>query len=41
VDDPEAFYGALPKLALDVGVRITQISSVDEDLESVFRYLVA
>jgi ABC-2 type transport system ATP-binding protein len=41
VNDPEAFYSTLPKLALEAGVRITHISSVDEDLESVFRYLVA
>ena len=41
VNDPETFYSALPKLAVETGVRITQISGVDEDLESVFRYLVA
>jgi ABC-2 type transport system ATP-binding protein len=41
VNDPEAFYSRLPKLAVEADVRITHISGVDEDLESVFRYLVA
>ena len=41
VSDPATFYEQLPKLAVALGVRITQISGMDEDLESVFRYLVA
>jgi ABC-2 type transport system ATP-binding protein len=35
---PDEFYGALPEVALEVG--ITEMYSPDEDLESVFRYLV-
>jgi ABC-2 type transport system ATP-binding protein len=41
VQEPDRFYAELPKVALDAGVRLTRIASVDEDLESVFRYLVA
>jgi len=40
VGEPEPFYLELPKLALEAGVRITKLVSLDEDLESVFRYLV-
>jgi ABC-2 type transport system ATP-binding protein len=36
---PDEFYGALPEAALEAGV--TEMYSPDEDLESVFRYLVA
>ncbi|MGD8897334.1 MAG: ABC transporter ATP-binding protein [Acidobacteriota bacterium] len=35
---PDEFYGALPDAALDAGV--TEMYSPDDDLESVFRYLV-
>ncbi|MCG6925717.1 MAG: ABC transporter ATP-binding protein [Acidobacteria bacterium] len=35
---PDEFYGALPEAALEAGV--TEMYSPDEDLESVFRYLV-
>jgi ABC-2 type transport system ATP-binding protein len=35
---PDEFYGALPEAALEAGV--TELYSPDEDLESVFRYLV-
>jgi ABC-2 type transport system ATP-binding protein len=35
---PDEFYGALPEVALEAGV--TEMYSPDEDLESVFRYLV-
>jgi ABC-2 type transport system ATP-binding protein len=35
---PDEFYGALPPVALEAGV--TEMFSPDEDLESVFRYLV-
>ncbi len=41
VREPDRFYMELPRIALDAGVRVTKIASVDEDLESVFRYLVA
>ncbi len=36
---PDEFYGALPEVAIEAGV--TEMYSPDEDLESVFRYLVA
>ena len=35
---PDDFYGALPEAALEAGV--TEMYSPDEDLESVFHYLV-
>lgn len=40
VSEPDVFYGQLPKVALEAGVKLTQLVSLDEDLESVFRYLV-
>ncbi|OGF53019.1 MAG: hypothetical protein A2Z21_08650 [Candidatus Fraserbacteria bacterium RBG_16_55_9] len=40
VTKPEVFYSHLPQVALDAGVRLTRLVSLDEDLESVFRYLV-
>jgi len=36
---PDEFYGALHDAALEAGV--VEMYSPDEDLESVFRYLVA
>jgi ABC-2 type transport system ATP-binding protein len=36
---PDEFYGALPDAALEAGV--VEVYSPDENLESVFRYLVA
>jgi hypothetical protein len=36
---PDEFYGGLPGLAVEAGVM--EMFSPDEDLESVFRYLVA
>jgi len=36
---PDEFYGALPEPAIEAGV--TEMYSPDEDLESVFKYLVA
>jgi ABC-2 type transport system ATP-binding protein len=36
---PDEFYGALPDAALEAGV--SEMYSPDDDLESVFRYLVA
>ena len=40
VSEPEVFYGQLPQVALDAGVRLTRLVGLDEDLESLFRYLV-
>ena len=40
IADPSTFYRELPRAALDAEVRLTEITSLDEDLESVFRYLV-
>jgi len=40
VDEPDIFYSQLPQAVLDAGVRLTRVVSLDEDLESVFRYLV-
>ena len=40
VTEPERFYQELPRLAVEAGVRLTAIRGLDEDLESVFRYLV-
>jgi hypothetical protein len=37
--EPDSFYRALPDLALKTGV--SEMFSPDEDLESVFRYLVS
>jgi ABC-2 type transport system ATP-binding protein len=36
---PDAFYSKLPKIALDVGAELREISSPDDNLEAVFRYL--
>ncbi|HEX2849616.1 MAG TPA: ABC transporter ATP-binding protein [Acidimicrobiales bacterium] len=38
--DAAAFRRALPRVARDAGVRLTEIVPLDDDLESVFRYLV-
>jgi len=40
VREPDSFYAALPSLVLDEGLPIHGFSSPDNDLESVFRYLV-
>jgi len=40
VSDPNSFYNELPKLALTESIQISKIAATDEDLESVFRYLV-
>ena len=40
VSDPSTFYRDLPRVALESEIRLTEIASLDEDLESVFRYLV-
>lgn len=36
---PDAFYAKLPKVALESGADIREISSADDNLEAVFRYL--
>ncbi|GAA3422864.1 ABC transporter ATP-binding protein [Streptosporangium sandarakinum] len=38
--DFRRFTRLLPRVARDAGVRITQVSPADEDLESVFSYLI-
>jgi ABC-2 type transport system ATP-binding protein len=40
VDEPAVFYSQLPQAVLEAGVSVTRVVSLDEDLESVFRYLV-
>lgn len=40
VSDPDLFYTELPKVALQNRIQLTKIAGMDEDLESVFRYLV-
>jgi ABC-2 type transport system ATP-binding protein len=40
VRDPNSFYEALPALVLDGGLTVNGFSSPDNNLESVFRYLV-
>jgi ABC-2 type transport system ATP-binding protein len=36
---PDAFYSKLPKIALDAGTEVREISSPDDNLEAVFKYL--
>jgi ABC-2 type transport system ATP-binding protein len=38
--DPSQCYRTLPRLALDGGLRIASITSPDNTIEAVFRYLV-
>jgi ABC-2 type transport system ATP-binding protein len=38
--DVDAFGRQLAVLAVEMGVRLTEVSPLDDDLESVFRYLV-
>jgi ABC-2 type transport system ATP-binding protein len=38
--EPSKFYDALPGLVLDEGIPVTSFSSPDNNLESIFRYLV-
>jgi len=38
---PDAFYGRLPALATEDGVRIREVYSEDDNLEAVFKYLVS
>jgi hypothetical protein len=37
---PLEFYGEVPRLAQRAGTHLYGIEGLDEDLESVFRYLV-
>ncbi len=37
--DPDACYGAIPKIALEQGVKVTSLTSPDDNLAAVFRYL--
>ncbi|WP_433499628.1 ABC transporter ATP-binding protein [Sphaerimonospora sp. CA-214678] len=39
--DFHRFTGLLPKVARDIGVHLWQVSPTDEDLESVFSYLIS
>jgi ABC-2 type transport system ATP-binding protein len=41
VRDPDVFYDALPRLILEERLEVTGFSSPDNNLESVFQYLVA
>ncbi len=36
---PDAFYAKLPRIALEAGAELREISSPDDNLEAVFRYL--
>jgi ABC-2 type transport system ATP-binding protein len=38
--DVDAFGRQLAGIAVELGVRLTEVSPLDDDLESVFRYLV-
>jgi ABC-2 type transport system ATP-binding protein len=37
--NPDAFYAKLPRIALEAGAGLREISSPDDNLEAVFRYL--
>jgi ABC-2 type transport system ATP-binding protein len=37
---PDAFYGRLPRLAMEEGTAIERVESEDDNLDAVFRYLV-
>ena len=37
--DPQAFYETLPRAALELDIRIEELSSEDDNLEAVFKYL--
>ncbi len=39
-NDADAIGRALAPIAVELGVRLTEVSPLDDDLESVFRYLV-
>jgi len=37
---PDAFYGRLPRLALEAGTAVRHVESEDDNLDAVFKYLV-
>jgi ABC-2 type transport system ATP-binding protein len=37
---PDEFYGSVPGIALESGIRVTRLTSPDDNLEAVFHYLV-
>ena len=39
--EPGRFYAGLPDVVAEAGARVTAMSSADDDLDAVFRYLVA
>jgi ABC-2 type transport system ATP-binding protein len=39
--EPARFYAGLPDVVAEAGVKVTAMISADEDLDAVFRYLVA
>jgi ABC-2 type transport system ATP-binding protein len=39
--DAALFRRVIARTAVDVGVRLLEVTPLDDDLESVFRYLVA
>lgn len=38
--EPDSFYNELPKIVLDEGLPVTAVTSPDNNLESIFKYLV-
>ncbi len=40
VDRPEEFFDSLPQLVTETNCELERVESLDDDLESVFRYLV-
>jgi ABC-2 type transport system ATP-binding protein len=40
VDRPEAFFDAMPEMAREAGCELRRMESLDDDLESVFKYVV-
>jgi len=40
VDRPDAFFDAVPNMVKETGCELLRMESMDDDLESVFRYLV-
>ncbi len=40
VRDPALFYSQLPQVVVETGISVERVVGLDEDLESVFRYLV-
>jgi hypothetical protein len=40
VSRPDEFFNAMPGVVRDLGCNVQKMYSLDDDLESVFRYLV-